>query len=359
MFVAANKGSYVANAGKSRHLTDAFKYANAFSFNPFDTVKSGMKAKAAKDIAKTKYDAQKDYYAQTGQAELDGAAKYNQAAQYAQGQQRMAGMLGALGGLAYAGAKWKYNKDNPLEPPEKRESADNSEYFDSIQDQITTLQESIAASSKITSQTIPSTAELLEQSKTSGGVQSQSSSTSTATSSTPASAPGGATATKPVAFAGGGAGWGALGSTIKFAEGTWRQGEKAYNTGFGYNMFDDLSKHPDKVFNNTSAAAGAYQFMPKTWETVVQPALKLPDFGKESQEKAGEFLVQNRGVKTDKTFTTVAELRSAFDKLAPEWASIPLSSTGKSYYDGDGINSAKPFETLRKFYEQQVGYTLK
>ena len=38
-----------------------------------------MKAKAVKDIAKTKYDAQKDYYAQTGQAKLDGVSEYNQA----------------------------------------------------------------------------------------------------------------------------------------------------------------------------------------------------------------------------------------------------------------------------------------
>lgn len=342
MFVAANKGSYVANAGKSRHLTDAFKYTNAFSYNPIDTVKSGMKADAAKYISKTKYDAQKDYYAQTGEAQLDGLSKYNRAAEEAKGKQRMAGGLAALGGLAYAGAKWKYNKDNPLPEPEKRESADNSGVIQALESQIEGLKTGQDALNKISGQGIPSAEELYEK-----------------PSSTKTEKPEGATATKPVAFAGGGEGWGALGSTIKFAEGTWKQGEKAYNTGYGYNMFDDLSKHPDKVFNNKSAAAGAYQFMPATWKTVVQPALKLPDFGKESQEKAGEFLVQNRGVKTDKTFTTVAELRSAFDKLAPEWASIPLSSTGKSYYDGDGINSAKSFDALRKFYEQQVGYALK
>ena len=105
MFVAANKGSYVANAGKSRHLTDAFKYTNAFSYNPIDTVKSGMKADAAKYIAKTKYDAQKDYYAQTGEAKLDGLSEYNKAAKEAQGKQRMAGLLGMLGGTAYFGTQ--------------------------------------------------------------------------------------------------------------------------------------------------------------------------------------------------------------------------------------------------------------
>ena len=58
-----------------------------------------------------------------------------------------------------------------------------------------------------------------------------------------------------------GAGWGALGPTIKFAEGTHRMGEKSYNTGFGYSMFDDLSKHPDKLYKTggkpTSAAVFA------------------------------------------------------------------------------------------------------
>jgi muramidase (phage lysozyme) len=154
----------------------------------------------------------------------------------------------------------------------------------------------------------------------------------------------------------GGSGWGALGATIKFAEGTHRMGEKSYNTGFGYNMIDDLSKHPDTVWDG-SAAAGAYQFMPNTWNEA-KSALKLTDFGPQSQEKAGEFLTNRRGVQTDKQFKTVQEFREALDKLAPEWASIPLSSTGKSYYDGDGRNNARRFDELLKFYEKQVGYKL-
>ena len=162
--------------------------------------------------------------------------------------------------------------------------------------------------------------------------------------------------TKPITT--GGAGWSPLGATLKFAEGTHRQGDRAYNTGFGYNMFEDLSRHPDKVFNGVSAAAGAYQFMPGTWNGVSK-ALGLTDFGPQSQERAGEYLTQRRGVSTDKPFTTVAELKGALDKLAPEWASLPLSSTGKSFYDGDGINSAKSFDSIRRFYEAQVGYTLK
>ena len=164
------------------------------------------------------------------------------------------------------------------------------------------------------------------------------------------------TSTTPTATKSG-SGWTALGSTLKFAEGTYQKGDKSYNTGFGYNMIDDLSKHPDTVFNNTSAAAGAYQFMPETWSRVSNH-LGLTDFSPQSQELAGEQLAKWRGVDTTKTYTTRAGLVQDFYKMAPEWASIPTAS-GKSYYDGDGINSAKPMEDLISFYESQVGYKLR
>jgi muramidase (phage lysozyme) len=165
------------------------------------------------------------------------------------------------------------------------------------------------------------------------------------------------TSSKLTNTSGSGSGWNALGATLKFAEGTYKQGDKSYNTGFGYNMIDDLSKHPDTVFNNTSAAAGAYQFMPKTWKRV-SSHLGLTDFSPTSQEAAGEQLAKWRDVDTTKTYTTRAGFVQDMYKMAPEWASIPTAN-GKSYYDGDGINSAKPMEDLINFYESQVGYKLK
>ena len=131
------------------------------------------------------------------------------------------------------------------------------------------------------------------------------------------------TSTTPTATKSG-SGWTALGSTLKFAEGTYQKGDKSYNTGFGYNMIDDLSKHPDTVFNNTSAAAGAYQFMPETWSRVSNH-LGLTDFSPQSQELAGEQLAKWRGVDTTKTYTTRAGLVQDFYKMAPEWASIPTA----------------------------------
>ena len=85
--------------------------------------------------------------------------------------------------------------------------------------------------------------------------------------------------------------------------------------------------------------------MPKTWDTVVQPALNLPDFSVESQEKAGRYLTQNRGVDPDKVITNFDDFKSAIDKLAPEWASLPYSKpsptgygNGSSYYGQGGIS---------------------
>ena len=343
MFTAANKGSYVAQAGQANPFLDAFSVASAYSFDAFDLAKTGMEADASKYITKKENEAKRDYYKTMGETNLAGQKQVNKAADNAAQQQRMAGGLGLLGALSYGTSRYFQNKNNQLPPPEKRQSADNSAHLEALSSQVESLQDSLSDITKFGEKygTLKNTKP--NETSATGGV-------------TPSPSPSVSTPTKT--SLGGGAGWSALGSTIKFAEGTFRKGDKAYNTGFGYNMFDDLSKHPDKVFNNTSAAAGAYQFMPSTWQGA-KSALKLTDFGPQSQERAGEYLTTKRGVQTDKPFTTVQELRAAFDKLAPEWASIPLSSTGKSYYDGDGINSAKPFDELRRFYEQQVGYTLK
>ena len=56
---------------------------------------------------------------------------------------------------------------------------------------------------------------------------------------------------------------------IRFAEGTERGGPDSYRVMFGGGLAPDLKRHPDKVIDGgryKSAAAGAYQFMPFTWE---------------------------------------------------------------------------------------------
>ena len=64
----------------------------------------------------------------------------------------------------------------------------------------------------------------------------------------------------------------ALLNTIRYAEGTWKDGEdKGYRIMYGGGQFQDLSRHPERVIvkRYTSAAAGAYQFLPKTWNCLL------------------------------------------------------------------------------------------
>jgi lysozyme len=95
-----------------------------------------------------------------------------------------------------------------------------------------------------------------------------------------------------------------------------------------------------------SAAAGAYQFMPFTWDMVTR-ALGIPDFQPESQDQAALFLVQRRGALhlADRGELT-PDLAA---RLAPEWASFPTLA-GHSYYG----QPVKRFDDLRRFYEQNL-----
>jgi muramidase (phage lysozyme) len=118
----------------------------------------------------------------------------------------------------------------------------------------------------------------------------------------------------------------ALLNTIRYAEGT--ASERGYSTMFGGGQFDPSKGHPNHVVRSggyASAAAGAYQFMPDTWNAVSKQ-LGLADFSPDSQDRAALQLVRNRGVDPTKPLTT-----DALAKLAPEWASLPTAA-GKSYY---------------------------
>tara|TARA_B100000965_G_scaffold405325_1_gene438951 strand:+ start:1676 stop:2719 length:1044 start_codon:yes stop_codon:yes gene_type:complete len=154
-----------------------------------------------------------------------------------------------------------------------------------------------------------------------------------------------------------GGGWARLKRVLSTGEGT--VGEKGYTTRFGGGQFELGNDHPriasPTPWGTESAAAGKYQIMPKTWDTVVQPNLNLPDFSVESQEKAGRFLTQNRGVDPDKVYTNFNDFKDAINKLAPEWASLPYSKRsptgygmGSSYYGQGGLS----FEEAWEIYNQ-------
>lgn len=138
----------------------------------------------------------------------------------------------------------------------------------------------------------------------------------------------------------------ALLNTIRYAEGT--AGPAGYQTMFGGGKFNDLSRHPDKVVRTdgyASAAAGAYQFMPGTWQGVASQ-LGLKRFGPEEQDIAAIRLIERRGALDP--FLRGEKFGTVIDKLAPEWASLPTAAGG-SYYG----QPSKGLGDLYRYYEEQ------
>jgi muramidase (phage lysozyme) len=142
----------------------------------------------------------------------------------------------------------------------------------------------------------------------------------------------------------------ALLNTIRFAEGTWKNGEEVgYRILFGGSLFHSFARHPDRVMVSpryASAAAGAYQFMPDTWNLVTR-SLGLVGFHPENQDQGALFLIQRRGAlpMADRGELT-PELAA---RLAPEWASFPTLA-GRSYYG----QPVKRYQELRAFYERNL-----
>jgi len=131
---------------------------------------------------------------------------------------------------------------------------------------------------------------------------------------------------------------------ISRAEGTWRNGERGYNVYYGGGTFDNTQNHPNKVIQPTqnsipSSAAGAYQFMPGTWQGQGGGTMTP-----ERQDEYAYRLGLDRGV----DFDTAAINAENVALLAPEWASLPTAE-GKSYYPNQ---SAKTMEEISSFLNQ-------
>ncbi len=142
----------------------------------------------------------------------------------------------------------------------------------------------------------------------------------------------------------------ALLNTIRYAEGTWKNGHQiGYRVLFGGSLFHSFDRHPDRVMYSpgyASAAAGAYQFMPFTWD-MVSRSMGLAGFHPENQDQGALFLIQRRGALhlADRGELT-PELAA---RLAPEWASFPTLA-GRSYYG----QPVKRYAELRAFYLQNL-----
>ena len=139
---------------------------------------------------------------------------------------------------------------------------------------------------------------------------------------------------------------------IRWAEGT--DGADGYRTIFSGAKFDDFSKHPDKVYSTIfkgktlrSAAAGAYQFMPDTWEEK-REKLNLPDFSPKSQDIAAIDLLNDVGaialVESD-------QINKAIFVACGKFASLPC-------FEGDTVGaydqSVKPMPALLQRYKENL-----
>lgn len=135
--------------------------------------------------------------------------------------------------------------------------------------------------------------------------------------------------------------------TIRYAEGT--TGPQGYQTMFGGGKFSDFSRHPDRVIRSggySSAAAGAYQFLPSSYQSHAK-ALGLPDFRPESQDLAALRAARNRLMPIGGLSVLQKEgfSQRVSAALAPEWASFPTES-GRSYYG----QPVKPLSKLQEVY---------
>ena len=137
-------------------------------------------------------------------------------------------------------------------------------------------------------------------------------------------------------------------NAISAAEGTMRDGKRGYNIMFGGGTFPSYERHPDTVIHGgrlSSAAAGAYQFMPGTYGTVKRD-LKLPDFSPSSQDQAALELIRRRGVDPDRDQLTPQNVA----KLSPEWAAFPTLQ-GRSYYPKQ---TARSFQFVRDAFNAPI-----
>lgn len=141
----------------------------------------------------------------------------------------------------------------------------------------------------------------------------------------------------------------ALLNTIRYAEGTWIGGShEGYRVLYGGGRFADLSRHPEITVHRrySSAAAGAYQFLPGTWKEAAA-RLNLADFKPTSQDQAALYLVEKRGAlhQFDREGLSPAVLA----RLASEWASLPTLAGSSAY--GQPVHQA---EELRRFFSSEL-----
>jgi muramidase (phage lysozyme) len=125
-----------------------------------------------------------------------------------------------------------------------------------------------------------------------------------------------------------------------------------YSTLFGGEHFTEFEDHPRRLITRTlggkpitSTAAGAYQFLSRTWDEC-KKALGLPDFSPPSQDRAALYLIERR-----RALPAVLEgdWPTALERCNREWASLPGSPYGQP---------TKSLNTCLAFLDNMTGDSL-
>ncbi len=109
-------------------------------------------------------------------------------------------------------------------------------------------------------------------------------------------------------------------SLIAYAERT--TGPNGYRILFGGGTFNSYADHP-RIYvpfrNTSSSAAGRYQILARTWDTLAN-RLNLPDFSPASQDAAAIELIREKGALND---VRAGRVDVAVSKVRKVWASLP------------------------------------
>lgn len=106
------------------------------------------------------------------------------------------------------------------------------------------------------------------------------------------------------------------------------QTDDAYRTMFGGEHFDGFADHPRRIITRgslSSSAAGAYQFLSRTWDGLVKQ-YGFPDFSPACQDEAAVALIAGRRALDD---VIAGRIEAAISKCNREWASLPGSPYGQ------------------------------
>ncbi|UCV00307.1 glycoside hydrolase family 104 protein [Acidovorax radicis] len=117
---------------------------------------------------------------------------------------------------------------------------------------------------------------------------------------------------------------------LRHGEGT--AGEDGYRVMFGGGLFDSFADHPRQAITRklggtpiTSTAAGAYQYLSRTWDGLVKQ-YGFADFSPKNQDLGAVALIAGRKALDD---VIAGRFEDAVRKCNREWASLPGSPYGQ------------------------------